>query len=74
MKELKVIKAWCDSQIEYYKKWENEKEYNDAKNELQLLHTLSKMLDSAIEENQTPAGSLVSRGSNIKWETPDSED
>ena len=74
MKELKVIKAWCDSQIEYYKDWENEKEYNDAKNELQLLYTLSKMLDSAIEENQTPTGSLVFRGSNIKWETPNSED
>nr|DAU85361.1 MAG TPA: hypothetical protein [Caudoviricetes sp.] len=74
MKELKVIKAWCDSQIEYYKQWESEKEYNDATNELRLLHTLSKMLDSAIEENQTPAGSLVFRGSNIKWETPDSED
>lgn len=59
MKEFKVIKAWCDSQIEYYKDWENEKEYNDAKNELQLLHTLSKMLDSAIEENQIPAGAQL---------------
>lgn len=74
MKELKVIKAWCDSQIEYYKKWENEKEYNDAKNELQLLHTLSKMLDSTIEENKIPAGSILFRGSNIKQGTPDSED
>lgn len=74
MKELKVIKAWCDSQIEYYKKWENEKEYNDATNELRLLHTLSKMLDSAIEQNQTPAGLILFRGSNIKGKTPDSED
>lgn len=74
MKELKVIKAWCDSQIEYYQQWENEKEYNDAKNELRLLHALSKMLDSAIEENQKPANSIVFRGSNIKRETPDSED
>lgn len=74
MKELKVIKAWCDSQIEYYKKWENEKEYNDAKNELQLLHTLSKMLDSTIEENKIPTGSILFRGSNIKRGTPDSED
>ena len=74
MKELKVIKAWCDSQIEYYKDWENEKEYNDAKNELRLLHTMSKMLDSAIEENQKPAGSIVFRGSNIKCGTPDNED
>lgn len=73
MKEIKVIRAWCDSQIEYYKQWESEKEYNDATNELRLLHTLSKMLDSAIKENQTPAGSLLFRGSNIKRETPDSE-
>lgn len=74
MKELKVIKAWCDSQIEYYKDWENEKEYNDAKNELQLLHTLSKMLDSAIKENQTPANSIVFRDSNIKMATPGNEE
>ena len=74
MKEIKVIKAWCDSQIEYYEDWENEKEYNDAKNELQLLYTLSKMLDSAIKENQTPAGSFVFRGRNIKFGTPASED
>lgn len=74
MKEIKVIKAWCDSQIEYYKQWENEKEYNDATNELRLLHTLSKMLDSAIEENQKPSNSFVLRGSNIKRETPNKED
>lgn len=67
MNELKIIKAWCDSQIDYYKCWEAEKEYNDAKNELRLLFTLSKMLDSAIEEKQTPAGSIVFRGSNIQW-------
>ena len=74
MKEIKVIKAWCDSQIEYYEQWESEKEYNDATTELRLLHTLSKMLDSAIEENQKPSNSIVFRGSNIKWETPNSED
>ena len=74
MKEIKVIKAWCDSQIEYYQQWESEKEYNDATNELRLLHALSKMLDSAIEENQKPANSIVFRGSNIKWETPNKED
>lgn len=74
MKEIKVIKAWCDSQIEYYEQWESEKEYNDATNELRLLHTLSKMLDSAIEENQKPSNSIVFRGSNIKWEAPNSED
>lgn len=74
MKEIKVIKTWCDSQIEYYEQWESEKEYNDATNELRLLHTLSKMLDSAIEENQKPSNSIVFRGSNIKWKTPNSED
>ena len=74
MNEIKVIKAWCDSQIEYYEQWQNEKEYNDAKNELRLLHTLSKMLDSVIEENQKPAGSIVFHGSNIKWRTTDDED
>lgn len=74
MKEIKVIKAWCDSQIEYYQQWESEKEYNDATNELRLLHTLSKMLDSAIEENQKPANSIVFRGSNIKWGNAESED
>ena len=74
MKEIKVIKAWCDSQIEYYKEWESEKEYHNAKNELRLLHVLSKMLDSAIEETQTPANPIVFLGSNIKRETPDSED
>ena len=74
MKEIKVIKAWCNSQIEYYQQWENEKEYNDATNELRLLHTLSKMLDSAIEENKKPSNSFVFRGSNIKRETPNSED
>lgn len=74
MKEIKVIKAWCNSQIEYYQQWEKEKEYNDATNELRLLHTLSKMLDSAIEENQKPSNSFVFRGSNIKRETPNSED
>lgn len=50
MKEIKVIKAWCDSQIEYYQQWENEKEYNDATNELRLLHTMKAMLNSVIEE------------------------
>lgn len=74
MKEIKVIKAWCNSQIEYYQQWENEKEYNDATNELRLLHTLSRMLDSTIEENKIPAGSILFRGSNIKRETPNSED
>lgn len=74
MKELKIIRAWCDSQIEYYQQWENEKEYNDATNELKLLNTLLKMLNSAIEENNTPANSIVFRGSNIKWGTPDSEE
>lgn len=74
MKEIKVIKAWCDSQIEYYQQWESEKEYNDATNELRLLHALSKMLDSAIEENQKPANSIVFRGSNIEWETPNKEE
>lgn len=74
MNELKIIKAWCDSQIEYYKDWEAEKEYNDAESELRLLFTLSKMLDSAIEEKQTPAGSIVFRGSNIKWKDADSEE
>lgn len=67
MKEIKVIKAWCNSQIEYYQQWESEKEYNNATNELRLLHTLSKMLDSAIEENQKPANSIVFRGSDIKY-------
>lgn len=74
MKELKVIKAWCDSQIKYYQQWESEKEYNDAANELRLLDTLSNMLDSAIDESQRPAGSIVFSGSNIKWGTTDSED
>lgn len=74
MNELKIIKAWCDSQIEYYKGWEAEKEYNKAENELRMLYTLSKMLDSAIEEKQTPAGSIVFRGSNIKWKDADSEE
>lgn len=74
MKEIKIIKAWCDSQIEYYKQWESEKEYNDATNELRLLHTLSKMLDSAIEENKIPANSMLFRGSNIKCGTPDNKD
>lgn len=74
MNEIKVIKAWCDSQIEYYQQWESEKEYNNAENELRLLHTLSKMLDSAIEENQTPTGSIVFHGRNIKWGTTDNEE
>lgn len=74
MKELKIIRAWCDSQIEYYQQWENEKEYNDATNELKLLNTLLKMLNSAIEENDKPTGSIVFRGSNIKWGTLDSEE
>ena len=74
MKELKIIKAWCDSQIEYYKDWEAEKEYNNAENELRMLYTLSKMLNSAIEENNTPAGSIVFRGNNIKWKDADSEE
>lgn len=74
MKEIKVIKAWCNSQIEYYQQWESEKEYNNATNELRLLHTLSKMLDSAIEENQKPVNSIVFRGSNIKYGNADSED
>lgn len=74
MKELKIIRAWCNSQIEYYQQWENEKEYNDATNELKLLNTLLKMLNSAIEENDTPAGSIVFRGSNIKWKDADSEE
>lgn len=74
MKELKVIKAWCNSQIEYYQQWESEKEYNNATNELRLLHTLSKMLDSAIEENQKPTNSIVFRGSDIKYGNANSED
>lgn len=74
MKEIKVIKAWCNSQIEYYQQWESEKEYNNATNELRLLHTLSKMLDSAIEENQKPANLIVSRGSDIKYGNANSED
>lgn len=74
MNELKVIKAWCDSQIKHYQQWESEKEYNDAANELRLLDTLSNMLDSAIEENQTPAGSIVFHGRNIKWKDADSEE
>lgn len=68
MNELKIIKAWCDSQIKHYQQWENEKEYNDATNELRMLDTLSNMLDSAINESQRPAGSIVFRGSGIKWE------
>ena len=74
MKEIKVIKAWCNSQIEYYQQWESEKEYNDATNELRLLHTLSKMLDSAIEENQKPVNSIVLRDRNIKYGNANSED
>ena len=74
MNELKVIKAWCDSQIKHYQQWESEKEYNDATNELRMLDTLSNMLDSAIEESQRPAGSIVFRGSNIKWKDVDSEE
>lgn len=74
MKELKIIRAWCDSQIEYYQQWENEKEYNDATSELKLLNTLLKMLNSVIEENDKPAGSIVFRCSNTKWGTPDSEE
>lgn len=74
MKELKIIRAWCDSQIEYYQQWENEKEYNDATNELKLLNTLLKMLNSAIEENDKPVGFVVFRGSNIKFGTPNSEE
>lgn len=73
MKELKIIKAWCDSQIEYYKDWEAENEYNNAENELRMLYTLSKMLNSAIEENNTPAGSIVFHDNNIKWKYADSE-
>lgn len=56
MNEFKIIKAWCDSQIAYYKCWEAEKEYNNAESELRLLFTLSKMLESVIEEKQTPTG------------------
>lgn len=74
MKELKIIRAWCDSQINYYQQWENEKEYNDASNELRLLDTLLNMLDSAIKENDKPANSIVFRGSNIKFGTPNSEE
>lgn len=74
MNELKIIKAWCDSQIEYYKDWEAEKEYNNAENELRMLYTLSKMLNSAIEENNKPAGSIVFSGNNIKWKDADSEE
>lgn len=73
MNELKIIKAWCDSQIAYYKCWEAEKEYNNAESELRLLFTLSKMLESAIEEKATPAGSIVFRGSNIKWKDAEDE-
>ena len=50
------------------------KEYNDATSELKLLNTLLKMLNSAIEENDKPVGSVVFRGSNIKCGTPDSEE
>lgn len=67
MNELKVIKAWCDSQIKHYQQWESEKEYNDATNELRMLDALSNMLDRAIEERQRPAISIVFRVSNIKW-------
>lgn len=74
MKEIKIIKAWCDSQIKHYQQWESEKEYNDASNELRMLSTLSDMLNSAIEEDERPAGSIVFKGRNIKWDAPYSED
>lgn len=74
MKELKIIKAWCDSQIKHYQQWENEKEYNDATNELKMLDTLSNMLDSAIKEDEIPAGKIVFKGSGIKWDAPYSEE
>lgn len=54
MKEIRIIKAWCESEIERYEKWQNERDYHDATNELQLLNTLNRMLDSIIGESEIP--------------------
>lgn len=54
MKEIRIIKAWCESEIERYEKWQNERDYHDATNELQLLNTLNRMIDSVIEEPEIP--------------------
>lgn len=72
MNEIKVIKAWCDSQIEYYQQWESEKEYNNATNELRLLHTMKAMLNSLIEEK--PVGVINFRGAKLDFKTLKDED
>lgn len=54
MKEIRIIKAWCESEIDRYEKWQNERDYHDATNELQLLNTLNRMLDSVIGDTEIP--------------------
>lgn len=54
MKEIRIIKAWCESEIERYEKWQSERDYHDATNELQLLNTLNRMLDSVIGDTEIP--------------------